>query len=527
MSDSYDGVDNSKKKRVKATLPNTKKPATSSLYSTLDVSTSSRRVLDEVNDSPYDLLGTENLYCNTVHSTNAAEVPQEIAISQEPSAARLHYNKQDKDHSPERNRNEGKPPLCMLMCLVILAVAVIAVFAAVVIAFILIATLKSDMESLGCSESSSAGSLEFRYNQLDNKIKNFIGTSRIMLMDLSENTSNRVNSLEGDIIYPSELTIDLPRMLNNTIEKFSAFQNQLSIKINDLSANATNEAKIISDRADQAIRTTEGFVNSSAIQLATDIRALYVFESCDIIRGLRFPFPSGTYRIGPSQDNYSLMNCSTSTALTCNGISGQWRRVAYLDSNQTNFECPGSLQANRPFCRISRSRPTCSSVFFSSGSLPYSQVCGRIYGRYSGTPDAFDTFTDVRPGIPTIDDNYVDGVSLSYGMNPRNHVWTSAATVRQRNRETGCTSCNYLVPGFVGSDYSCQIVPDCTPLSDDSACRLVEVWNDENQCNGTNIFYRNLIQATTEDLEMRLCRDQPRSDEDIFMTFVEIFVSAP
>ena len=297
----------------------------------------------------------------------------------------------------------------MLTCLVILAVAVIAVFAAVVIAFILIATLKSDMESLGCSESS-AGSLEFRYIQLNNKIKNFIGTSRIMLMELSENTSNRVNSLEGDIIYPSELTIDLPRILNNTIEQFSAFQNQLSIKINDLSANATNEAKILSDRADQVIRTTEGIVNSSAIELATDIRAIYAFESCDIVTGLRFPFPSGTYRIGPSQDNYSLMNCSTSTALTCNGISGQWRRVAYLDTNRTNIECPGSLKAttNPPSCRISGSSPTCSSVFFSSGGLPYSQVCGRIYGRYSGTPDAFDTFTDVRPGIPTIDNNYVD-----------------------------------------------------------------------------------------------------------------------
>ena len=363
MSDSYDGVDNSKKKRVKATLRNTQKPATSSLYATLDVSTSSRRAPDEVNDSPYDLLGTENLYCNTVHSANAAEVPQEIAISQEPSAARLHYNKLDKD------RNEGKPPLCMLTCLVILAVAVIAVFAAVVIAFILIATLKSDMESLGCSESSSVGSLEFRYNQLNNKIKNFIGTSRMMLKELSENTFNRVNSLEGDIIYHSELTIDLPRILNNTIEQFSALQNQLSIKINDLSANVTNEEKIISDRADQVIRMTEGIVNSSAIELATDIRALYVFESCDIVRGLRFPFPSGTYRIGPSQGNYSLKGCSTSTALTCNGISGQWRRVAYLDTNQTNYECPGSLQANTSSCRIFESSPTCSSVFFSSGGL--------------------------------------------------------------------------------------------------------------------------------------------------------------
>ena len=112
-------------------------------------------------------------------------------------------------------------------------------------------------------------------------------------------------------------------------------------------------------------------------------------------------------------------------------------------------------------------------------------------------------------------------------MNPRNHIWTLAATIPQRYRMAGCTSCNYLVPDFVGSDYSCQIVPDCNSLSDDSTCRLVEVWNDGNLCNGTNNFYRNLTQTTTEDLEMRLCRDQAASDEDIFITFIEIFVSAP
>ena len=424
---------------------------------------------------------------------------------------------------------EGKLPLCMLTCLVILAVAVIAAFVGVVVAFILIASLKADMESLG----AEPGSLESRFNQLDNKITNFIGASQMMVMELSENTSNGLNSLEGDITAASDLATDLPRLLNNTVEKCSALQNQLTIKINDLSANVANETmnigSVSSGEADQAIRTTEGFVNSSAIQLATDIRAIYVFESCDIVSGLRFPFPSGTYRIGPFQDNYSLMNCSTSTALTCNGISGQWTRVAYLDTSQTNIKCPGSLQAttNPPSCRICSSSPTCSSVFFSSGGSPYSQVCGRIYGRYSGTPDAFDPVTVGRPNSPTIDDNYVDGVSLSYGMNPRNHVWTLAATIPQYDRRMGCTSCTFSVPGFVASDYTCQIVPDCTPPSGDSTCRLIEVWNDNNLCNGTNIFYRNLTQTTTEDLEMRLCRDQATSDEDIFITFIEIFVSAP
>ena len=527
MSDIYAEVDKSKKKRVKATEPNTHKPANSSMYATEELNTSSRRASDDVdNSSTYDLIEPKNLY-STVHSVNAAEVPQKRAISQEPSIAstdnsRLHHHERDKDRSPERNRNESKLPLCMLTCLVILAIAVIAAFVGVISAFVLISTLKSDMESRG----SEPGSLESRLNKLDNEITNFIKTSQMMLMELSESTSNRVNSLEGDITAASDLATDLSRLLNSTVEKNSALQDQLTIKIDDLSANVINEAK----KADQVIRTTEGMVNSSAIELATDIRAIYVFESCDIVSGLRFPFPSGTYRIGPSQEIYSLMSCSTSTTLTCNGISGQWRRVAYLNTtSQKNIKCPGCLKAttNPPSCRIFGSSPTCSSAFFSSGGLPYTQVCGRIYGRYSDSPDAFDPLAAGRPASPTIDDNYVDGVSLSYGMNPRNHVWTLAATVPQYDRKMGCTSCTFSVPNFVASDYTCQVVTDCTPLSDDSTCRPIEVWNDNNLCNGTNIFYRNLTQTTTEDLEMRLCRDQTSSDEDIFITFIEIFVSAP
>ena len=435
----------------------------------------------------------------------------------------------------ERFHNEKRKVMrWILSCFSALIIVNIVSIIALVVAFALIASLKSEIGSLGLETSTTeTGTLESRFNLLEFEITNFMETSREMLMQLSESTSGRVNSLEGDVAAASNLATTLPGLLNNTNEKITSLQNQLTLKIYDLSVNVTYEAmnivSIISGEADRVIRTTEGIVNSSAIQLATDIRAIYVFASCDIVSSLRFPFPSGTYRIGLSQENYSLMNCDTSTALTCNGISGQWRRVTYLDTNQTNIECPGSLLAttNPPSCRISGSSPTCSSVFFSSGCLPYSQVCGRVYGRYSGTPDAFDTFPANRPASPTIDDNYVDGVSLSYGMSPRNHVWTLAATIPQNTRRVGCVSCDYLVPGFVGSDYSCQIVPDCSSFSDDSTCRLVEVWNDDNRCNGGNMFYRNLTQTTTEDLEMRLCRDQATSDEDIFITFIEIFVSAP
>ena len=98
MSDIYAEVDKFKKKLVKATQPNTQKPATSSggMFATVDLN-ACRRAFDEMNDNS-DHLGPEHLY-STVHSVNAAEVPQERAISQEePPAAptdntRLHYRK--------------------------------------------------------------------------------------------------------------------------------------------------------------------------------------------------------------------------------------------------------------------------------------------------------------------------------------------------------------------------------------------------------------------------------------------------
>ena len=94
-------------------------------------------------------------------------------------------------------------------------------------------------------------------------------------------------------------------------------------------------------------------------------------------------------------------DCLVLTDRACNGISGQWRRVAYLDTRQANIECPGNLQAANNSCRIFGSNPICSPVFFPSGGIPHSQVCGRIYGRYSNTPDAFDTFPVDRLAFPT------------------------------------------------------------------------------------------------------------------------------
>ena len=69
--------------------------------------------------------------------------------------------------------------------------------------------------------------------------------------------------------------------------------------------------------------------------------------------------------------------------------------------------------------------------------------------------DAFNT------GTSDIDSNYVDGVSITYGSNPRQHICTySAGLTETRLGSNGCP-CNNgnsasPPPSFVGNDYYCE-----------------------------------------------------------------------
>jgi hypothetical protein len=140
------------------------------------------------------------------------------------------------------------------------------------------------------------------------------------------------------------------------------------------------------------------------------------------------------------------------------------------------------------------SSAACFPAIAYSTVLEYSKVCGRIRAFKTGTPDGF-TPHGVREQNPTIDGNYVDGVSLTHGR-LRHHVWTFAA-----GAFGGC-SCDLSSarpPSFVGTDYFCdgntELWQGC-PASSNSCCSF----------NNPPWFYRQLSQTTTDDIEMRVCR---------------------
>ena len=185
----------------------------------------------------------------------------------------------------------------------------------------------------------------------------------------------------------------------------------------------------------------------------------------------------------------------------------------------SNSGCPEALEqvtcGSEKLCRKTV-EAGCSSVIFSTG-VSYSKVRGKVYGYQNGTPEAF-----CGAGC-TINGPYIDGVSITHGS-PRQHIWTLAATTSSAfcHCVTGSTC---TVPSFVGTDYVCDVSGSTTcsgadRLWDGQGCLA----GAEECCDEANLFDTVLPQSTTDDIEFRLCTDQSRADEDVYIEYVEIDV---
>ena len=99
-----------------------------------------------------------------------------------------------------------------------------------------------------------------------------------------------------------------------------------------------------------------------------------------------------------------------------------WIRVAYLNMTNPLQQCPASWRLYSANGVRACGRPVTTSTTGGCYSQIYTvqqnyqRVCGRITGYQIGS-------TDVFGGPPLINEPYVDGVSVTYGM-PRKHIWT-------------------------------------------------------------------------------------------------------
>ena len=225
----------------------------------------------------------------------------------------------------------------------------------------------------------------------------------------------------------------------------------------------------------------------------------------------------------------------------CNITSSDWRRVAYINMTDPEAECPGGLNevsySNTGQRACGRSVDGagdtvaapggCSSVTFPVNTT-YSHVCGYARGYQYYTMDAF-----WQSPIRTINDSYVDGLSITHG-NPRKHLWTLAVGLDKLNADIyACPRdtdpFNFTrVPDFVGNNFYCEagyssVYEDRIawedPLWDGQGC----VSSTAQSCSRYGWFHHD-IEPSQEDIEVRWCADQERSDEDFYTDLLEIWV---
>ena len=197
-----------------------------------------------------------------------------------------------------------------------------------------------------------------------------------------------------------------------------------------------------------------------------------------------------------------------------------WMRVGEVSASQG---CPTGLEpvtaGGRKMCRKTVN-VGCSSVTFPAQGVSYSKVCGLVYGYKFHSTDGF-----YRYNCPhcTIDQPYVDGVSITHG-HPRQHIWSLAA-VNSDPQYCPCasnpTQFSFL-PSFISNDdFVCDVASTTTDrLWDSQGCPS----SFQQCCERGSWFCKELPESTTDDIEFRLCTDQERANEDVYIQHAELYV---
>ncbi len=242
---------------------------------------------------------------------------------------------------------------------------------------------------------------------------------------------------------------------------------------------------------------------------------------------------SGYYWIKQSSGSPVRVYCSMSG--TCGNETGGWMRVANIDMRNTSQSCPRGLSlisSPKRVCDITSTG--CVSNNFNALGFQYSKVCGKIISYHKRRLYAF------YYGSRGIDRNYVFGVSLTHGQNPRKHIWTFAGASDETNQGGSSFKCTCIntaltpsrIPSFVGNDYFCDTAYSSyftnyspyplqvnDPLWDGKGC------GHTNTCcsfNSPPWFVKHLVSPTKENIEMRVCT--PTYEGSTPLEIVELYV---
>lgn len=266
------------------------------------------------------------------------------------------------------------------------------------------------------------------------------------------------------------------------------------------------------------------------------------YESCQEILLQDGKSPSGYYWLRRSDITAEKVYCDMDRI--CGNVRG-WMRIAELDmTDPDSRSCPGGFYEaehdNKSLCATTATGAGCAgSVTYSTRGIRYNKICGRVRAYQKGRLDGF------HYAFTSINSNYMDGISITHqapnSHNRRRHIWTFVASrdenggggqcpcINRNNRRSTSHPLHYI-----GLNYFCDTaiveyqsyyddfrVFTNNPLWDGAGC------GPSNDCCAFNTppwFYRHLEYSTTDDIEMRLCRNNRNLIEDVLIEKVDLFV---
>ena len=304
------------------------------------------------------------------------------------------------------------------------------------------------------------------------------------------------------------------------------------------STNLTEPLSVrVSDSAIASIREIiEEEIRSNVVGTCLGLSPQTAASSCKEIAEKLSDSQSGDYFIGGPAGPQRVY-CEMAAEFN---QSGGWMKVASIDMRDTHTQCPNGLSLNVTSSKRTCSRPDpapgCATTTFPVHNVAYKKVCGKVIGYQTKETNGFGPtrFT------PLIGETYVDGVSITHGV-PRQHIWTLASAIGElkhfHDPDTGCpcldTTRSFIgtIPSYVGNDYYCET--GNRGSSRDATRTFTEdpLWDGEG-CEGNNSccqrggpwFCKELESTTCNDIELRVCVNNPPRNEEVLVEQIELYV---
>ena len=314
------------------------------------------------------------------------------------------------------------------------------------------------------------------------------------------------------------VAIVVPICIMNILEMLKIFQLESILKNNgnipkDIINNriaALENKGIKSDEYAKQLKTNldsvQAKINNLDITLE-DARSVFtpgyrrLLSSCAQIRERDSTSTSGYYFIKLSTGQLRSVYCEMER---CG--EGGWTRVANLDVDN----CPAGFKSKQfgsiSTCVTVKDKANCSPIIYSTLGIRHSRVCGKVRAYADGTPDSHS-----KSHSNNMNQNYLDGISITSNSE---HVWSFFLG--------WCDSCNnHYNLNFLSTDWACSRAKSCQ-FRNGKFCNI-ELFSSQ-QCGTTLSMFHKDVKPSKSNLKVRVCRNQARTDEDIALKTIELYI---